>query len=93
MEQRSDPGDIDTAVQEVIEALSPRSSLRISKEIIKNQLSSWIMSIEEEIEEKKVNKEPQRNPPIIIIIGNDCTEFIHTWRCEGHLCTECVKWW
>jgi hypothetical protein len=39
--------DMETSVNETIESMSPRSSLRISKEIVKNELSSWIMSIEE----------------------------------------------
>lgn len=48
--------DIGNAVDSVIDSMSPSNSLRLSKEIVKNELSSWISGIEDEEKKDKVEE-------------------------------------
>ena len=46
--------EMEKAVDSVIERMSPSNSLRLSKEIVKNELSSWILALDNEEEKKSV---------------------------------------
>lgn len=72
--------DMGSAVQEVIEALSPRSSLRISKEIIKNELSSWIMSIEEEGKEEPNELRGSSDSMVSEVIADNVFQYLDPSR-------------
>ena len=72
--------DMGSAVQEVIEALSPRSSLRISKEIIKNELRSWIMSIEEEGKEEPNELRGSSDSMVSEVIADNVFEYLDPSR-------------
>ena len=47
---------MEKAVNQVLESMSPGNSLRLSKEIVKNELSSWIIAIEDDEEKGQVEE-------------------------------------